>query len=278
MSDNQGSFQERNDDLDLSKLFRRALLFFKTYGRMILIASLTGLLCGFILHKSMPKYYTARLLFESNVLNNTEQSELIDSWDLLLGARNYGYLQKRMNCSAETISAIRGVQVEALAGLVDQTTNCFVLNVTLWKVDQAQNIQEALLNGMQNNEFVQQKIKTRKANLNNQIRVADGEITKLDSTKTLVESLAADEKKSDGRLILDVSGISKEKVEIGEKLALYREKEGLVGVQLVQGITTPEGPKPGWLALLAGGLVAGFLFGYAAAVLKSFLGIIKQTK
>ncbi len=278
MSDNQGSFQERNDDLDLSKLFRRAFLFFKTYARMILLASFTGLLCGFVLHKSMPKYYTARLLFESNVLNNTEQSELIDSWDLLLASRNYGYLQKQMNCTIETISAIRGVEVEALAGLVDQTTNCFVLNVSLWDVNQAQNIQEALLNGMRNNEFVRQKIQTRKANLSNQIRVADGEITRLDSTKTLVESLAADEKKSDGRLILDVSGISKQKVEIGEKLALYREKEGLVGVQLVQGIATPEGPKPGWLTLLAGGLVAGFLFGYAAAVLKSFMGIIKQTK
>jgi hypothetical protein len=278
MSDNQGSFQERNDDLDLSKLFRRAFLFFKTYGRMILIASLTGLLCGFILHKSMPKYYTARMLFESNVLNNTEQSEMIDSWDLLLGGKNYDYLQKQMGCSSETIRAIRGLQVEALAGLVDQTTNCFVLNVTLGDVNQAKNIQEALVNGMRNNEFVQQKIITRKANLANQIKVADGEITKLDSAKTVVESLAADEKKSDGRLILDVSGISKQKVEIGEKLASFREKEGLVGVQLVQGITTPEGPKPGLLTLLAGGLLAGFLIGYAAAVLKSFMAIIKQTK
>jgi hypothetical protein len=278
MTDNQGSFQERNDDLDLAKLFRRAILFFKTYGRMILIASLTGLLVGFILHKSMPKYYTARMLFESNVLNNTEQSEMIDGWDLLLGARNYGYLQQQMGCSSETIRSIKGVAVEALAGLVDQTTNCFVLNVTLSDPGQAKNIEEALVNGMRNNEFVQRKIMTRKANLSNQIKVADGEITRLDSTKTLVESLAADEKKSDGRLILDVSGISKQKVEIGEKLALYREKEGLVGVQLVQGITTPEGPKPGLLTLLAGGLLAGFLLGYAVAVVKSFLSIIKQTK
>jgi hypothetical protein len=277
MTDIQGSLQEKNDDLDLAALLGKAIRFFKTYGVLLLIASLTGLLCGFILNVSLPKYYTTRLLFESTVLNNLEQGELIDNWDMLMTAKGGSpLLAKVLNCSPETARSIWGLSSEALPNLQDGT-NVFTLEVRVGDISKLKDIQDALLWGFRNNDYVREKVALRTANLRRQIREADGEITKLDSTKNYLESLAPNEKKGNDHLILDVSNISKDKVEIGEKLATYREKLAFGnGVQLVQGATPPRGPKPGTTTLLGLGLAAGFLIGYFLALFRSLVRISKQ--
>jgi hypothetical protein len=276
MTDNQGSLQEKNDDLDLSALLSRAVRFLKTYGVLLLIASLTGLLCGFILNLSLPKYYTSRLLLESTVLNDLEQEELIDNWDILMTARGgVPLLAKALNCSPETAGSIKGLSAEALPSLQDGTY-VFTLEVRVRDISKLKEIQDALLNGFRNNDFVREKVALRTASLRQQVSEAAGEIAKLDSTKHYIESLAPDEKKGNDHLILDVSNISKEKVEIGEKLATYKEKLAFGnGVQLVQGTTPPRGPKPGTATLLCLGLAAGFLIGYFMALLKSLVHISK---
>src|ERR1700722_16767775 len=120
MTDNQGPLQEKNDDLDLLVLFGNATRFFRTYGVLLLIASFTGLLCGFILKLSFPRYYTTRMLFESTVLNDLEQEELIDNWDILITTRGgSSLLAKALNCSPETASTIKGLSAEALPILQD---------------------------------------------------------------------------------------------------------------------------------------------------------------
>jgi len=144
-------------------------------------------------------------------------------------------------------------------------------------ISQLKNIQDALLWGFRNNDYVREKVALRTASLREQVSEAAGEIAKLDSTKHYIESLTPDEKKGSDHLILDLSGISKEKVEIGEKLGTYKEKLAFGnGVQLVQGATPPRGPKPGTMTLLGLGLAAGFLFGYFLALLKSLARISKQ--
>jgi len=277
MTDNQGPLQEKNDDLDLLALLSKAIRFLKTYGVLLLIASLTGLLCGFILNLSFPKYYTSRLLMESTVLNNLEQEELIDNWDMLMSAKGgSALLAKALNCSPETAGSIKGLSSEALPSLLDGTY-VFTLEVKVRDISQLKNIQDALLWGFRNNDYVREKVALRTASLREQVSEAAGEIAKLDSTKHYIESLTPDEKKGSDHLILDLSGISKEKVEIGEKLGTYKEKLAFGnGVQLVQGATPPRGPKPGTMTLLGLGLAAGFLFGYFLALLKSLARISKQ--
>jgi hypothetical protein len=277
MTDNQGPLQEKNDDLDLVALYSMATRFLKTYGVLLLVASLAGLLCGFILNLSLPKYYTTRMLFESTVLNNTEQEELIDNWDILMTARGgTPLLAKALNCSPETAGSIKGLSAEALPNLLDGT-NVFTLEVKVSDTSRLKEIQEGLLNGFRNNDFVREKVALRNANLRQQVGEAAGEIAKLDSTKHYIESLTPDEKKGNDHLILDLSSISKDKVEIGDKLAAYKEKLAFGrGVQLVQGATPPRGPKPGTATLLGLGLAAGFLVGYFMAVLKSLARISKQ--
>jgi len=277
MTDNQGPLPEKNDDLDLLTLFSKVARFLKTYGVLLLIASLTGLLCGFVLNLSLPKYYTTRLLLESTVLNNLEQEELIDNWDILMTATGGSpLLAKALNCSPETARSIKGLSAEALPNLLDGTY-VFTLEVKVGDVSKLKDIQDALLWGFRNNDFVREKVALRTASLREEVSEAAGEIAKLDSTKHYIESLTPDEKKGNDHLILDLGSISKEKVDIGEKLAIYKERLAFgTGVQLVQSATPPRGPKPGTMTLLGLGLAAGFLAGYFMALLKSLVRISKQ--
>ena len=279
MTGNQGSLPEKDDDVDLSMLIRKSQKFFKTYGILILISSLTGLFCGFIVHIAFPKYFKTRLLMESTVLNDMEQGEVVDNWNLLL--KNIGgsqFLEKEFNCPEKTVKNILFLETESMPNLIDGTY-CFVLNLNVRDTSEVKNIQDALLYGLRNNDYVRQKVAIRKEDLERQISKADGELTKLDSARSLVESLTRGEKNGNDRLILDVSNISKEKVEIGEKLAALRERLAFgTGVQLVQGVSVPLGPKPGMLSLLGLGLIGGFLIGYFVAFVKSILRISKNLK
>jgi len=278
MTGNQGSLPEKDDDVDLSMMIRKSQKFFKTYGILILISSLTGLFCGFVVHIAFPKYYKTRLLMESTVLNNMEQGELVDNWNLLLQNNGRLFLEKQFNCSRTTLNNILSLETESMPNLIDGT-NCFVLNLSVRDPAELKNIQDALLYGLRNNDYVRQKVAIRKEDLERQISKADEELTKLDSARSLVESLTKGEKNSNDRLILDVSNISKDKVEIGEKLAALREKLAFgTGVQLVQGVSVPLGPKPGMLSLLGLGLIGGFLIGYFVAFVKSILRMSKNLK
>ncbi len=127
MTDNPGSLYEKNDDLDLGMLLKNGFRFFKTYGRLILITSVTGLFCGYILHKSLPKHYITRMVLESSLLTNMEQGELVDNWNLLLNSAGYPLLMKEFSCSRETVQSIGGLSLEALTLLTGCATNSLLL-------------------------------------------------------------------------------------------------------------------------------------------------------
>jgi hypothetical protein len=276
MTDNPGSLYEKNDDLDLGMLLKNGFRFFKRHGRLILITSATGLFCGYVLHKSLPKHYTTRMVLESSLLTNMEQNELVENWDLLLNSAGYPLLKKEFNCSQETVQSIGGLSLEALTLLTDGT-NSFALEISINDTAQLKNIQEALLTGFGNNDFVRQKVALRKENLESLIRQANGEMAKLDSTKDFIEGLTRGDRNGNDRLILDVSNISKEKLDLGEKLGGFKQKLKFSdAVQLVQGATPPKGPKPGLLTFLGLGLATGFLIGYFFAFIKGLVRSAKQ--
>jgi hypothetical protein len=273
MTDNQGSHYQKNDDLDLAVLLRKAIGFFRTYGRLILITSLAGLFCGFILNKSFPKHYMTRMVLESTLLTNSEQNELISNWDLLLNGNGYPILQKTFNCSPETIRNIGGFSLESFPALVDGT-NSFAVNVAIRDSSRLKDVQDAIVYGFGNNEYVRLKVAIRKENYQHLIDQGNREINKLDSTKNWIESFARDEKKDNDRIILDVSAVSKQRFEISEKLADFKQKLALSdAVQLIQEATPPKGPKPGTTTFLVMGLAAGFLIGYFFSLILSLIRV-----
>jgi hypothetical protein len=275
MTENRGGFDDRNDDVDLSIVVRKMVRFFTINGKLLIIASLTGLFCGIIIHVSFPKQYEAKLLMESTVLSNLEQSELIEDLGHL-ARRHNDLLQQQFNCPPAIAQNIMGLSIDQLSTTPDGVSS-FIVTVNIKDTSLLHGVQDALLNGLRNNDFVKQKVAIRMASLEKEIEQAEGEITKLDSPKVFIESLVHAEKKDNGPLIVNVADISRQKVEIAERLAGYKERLAFgKGVSLVLGYSTVYGPKPGLLTLLAAGLIAGFIIGYLVAVFRSLTRMAKQ--
>lgn len=260
--------QQRNDDLDLLVIAGNVINFLKQNAKQLALASLVGLFCGVILHFSLPKYYTSSILMESGVMSNTEAKEVVSNWNNLLRPSGYPYLMKEFNCSREAVANILNLSAEPL-NAQNEGLPGLILNVSVRDTTRLNDLQNNLLNGFKNNDYVRRRVELHRQGTIDEMKKTDDELNRLDSTKEFIMG-SVDPKKDKSPLILDISNLSKQKIDLVEKKsALVERLEFIDGMLLIQGFAATRGPKPGWLTFLTLGLVGGFLVGYVVIFLRS---------
>jgi hypothetical protein len=252
---------EKNDDLDLLLIIRNIFTFLKKNWIKLLAASFTGLFCGLILHLVFPKTYTSRLLLETNVISNTETRALVDNWNGMLTQRGYPYLMQAFGCNLDLLSNWTRMTAESL-NPQNESSTAVSIEVSVLDTSKLQDIQKSLLSGFRNNDYIRRRVEQHRQAAIDQIKQADVELTRLDSTKTYIEGAVESDKKEKSPLILDISTLSSQKVSlVGTKAALEEKLAFVDGMLLIQGFSAPKGPKPGLMLLLAIGFAAGFVLG-----------------
>jgi hypothetical protein len=104
-------------------------------------------------------------------------------------------------------------------------------------------LQKAIVYGLNNTEYVKQKVITRKENLEELIDKVTIEISKLDSIKSSIENIISNKEKNSSSLMLDVTGVNRELIDMNEKLLNYREELKFAsGVQVIQGFVPLNTP------------------------------------
>jgi len=119
---------------------------------------------------------------ESTVLTNMEQAEVVDNWNLLAKSNSH-YLAKELKCSDKTVKNILSLETGSLPSLADGT-NCFVLNLSVrdtseLKISRMHCYTECKITIMYGKKW---RYGRKTWNASQQSR---GELTKLDSTRTL---------------------------------------------------------------------------------------------
>jgi len=262
--------QNNNDDIDLFLIVANTVNFLKRNGRKLLLSALAGLFCGIILYFSLPKFYTSRLLLESDIINNTEVKTIVENWNAMLKPSGYPYLMKELSCDRATLRSTTRLAAEPINPLNEALPGC-ILNVSVRDTAVLAPLQKALLNGFKNNIYVTRKVAQHRQGTISQIKKTDEEISRLDSSKQFIEGTVESVRKEKSPLILDVTGISAQKVGLIERKAALEERlEFVEGVQLIQGFSAIQGPKPGVVSFVSVGFLAGFLI---ACVLILFQGL-----
>ena len=211
----------------------------------------------------MPRYYTARLLVQSTVLDNHNEEEILENWDGLLNRYGYAALSQTLHYPAEKLENIGSFNIELVTGPINDGVTSFVIEVETKDTAGLQDLQGAIVYGLENSEYVRQKVQIRKEGLQQQIQKAGDEVTKLDSSRKYIQSLLQGPGKGSPELIVDISKASEERVEIQEKLTGYKEKLAFVnGIQVVQDFVRTRKVKPSRSLFFLSGLLAGFLLGY----------------
>lgn len=260
---------ENRDELDLLSLVEGSISFFKTFGKIIIIFAIAGLLLGALKYSISPKEYSSTLILHSFIINNPEQLQIVRTWNELLKKKEYGILAQTFNCDPGILTKVGKISAEEIQKLyVADNSTGFSVHVLIKDIEILDELQKALVFGLQNSEYVKERIAVKKSNLNRLIQKVTNEISSLDSMKSKVENSINNRNQNQSGFILDVTGVNTQLIALHEKLYSYQEDLRFVNaVQVLQNfdkIRKPEKPK--LLSSLAFGLIAGIFIGYFIAL------------
>jgi len=225
------------DEVDLISLLERAVLYFRRFRLLFVAATITGILLGSLVYFISPKIYKSRMILHSSYLTNMEQIEIIDYWNELLKRSERGTLAQILGCNGPVMDNLVSCEAaEILKNYSATNPNGFYLDVKVKNNSILPELQKAIVNGLNNTELVKQKLATKRANYKELIDKVAIEIGKLDSTKADIERIVSNREKNSSALMLDVSGVNKQLIDMNEKLLGYQEElKFSSGVQVVQG-------------------------------------------
>ena len=261
----------QRDELDLLTLVESAISFFKSFGLTILIFSVAGILLGYLRYRVTPKEYSSTLILHSRIITNQEQLEIVKTWDDLLKRDEYEILASTFNCDPKILEKVGEISGEEIQKLyVPDNPNGFTVKVLVTDTGILDSLQTAIVYGLQNSEYVKERVALRRSDLNALIQKVTTEISALDSTKSNVENIINNKHQNQSSFIIDVSGINRQLIDLNEKLYGYLEElKFLDAVHVLQNfnkLKKPETPK--LLSSLVLGLIAGIFIGYCIALYK----------
>jgi len=236
--------QNPEDDVDLISLLERMVLFFRRFGGIFIVAAITGILLGCLVYFTSSKIYRSRMILHSSYLTNEEQIEIVDSWNELLKRNERVTLGHVLNCDESLLNDVTSMEgADILKNYSATNPNGFYIDVKVKNNSILPQLQKAILDGLNNTEFVKQKLASRKENLKELIDKLSIEIKKLDSVKSEIENIISNKERNSSTLMLDVTGVNRQLIDMNEKLLSYREELKFAsGVQVVQGLVPMNTP------------------------------------
>lgn len=226
-----------SDDIDLINIVERAFLFFRRYRILFIVAIVAGIGLGCLKYYTSGKMYKSRLILHSSFLTNLEEIEIINYWNELLKRNEYAALAQSFNCDENMLHDVVSIEgSEILKNYSASNPNGFYIDVRVRNNSVLQGLQKALVYGLNNTEYVKQRLALRKKDLETLIDKVTAEIQKLDSVKRSIETVITSREKNSTSFMLDIPGVNKEFIDMNEKLLSYREELQFTsgGIQVLQ--------------------------------------------
>jgi len=226
-----------SDDIDLINIVERAFLFFRRYRIAFVIAIVAGIALGCLRSYTSGKIYKSRLILHSSFLTNLEEIEIINYWNELLKRNEYAALAQSFNCNESILHNVLSIEAsEILKNYSASNPNGFYIDARVRNNAVLPALQKALIYGLNNTEYVKQRLSLRKKDLETLIDKVTAEIQKLDSVKKSIETVITSREKNSSSFMLDIPGVNKEFLDMNEKLLSYHEELqfSTSGIQVLQ--------------------------------------------
>jgi hypothetical protein len=272
-----GISHKQSDELDLIHLIQNAILFIRRFRFILFGCIIAGLSLGLFFYISSPKQYSTKLIVHPSFVSNQDQIEIINNWKDLLKKGGKEQLASIMNCGTAVIDKLKKIEAEEiLKTYVSNNPNGFLIHVSVTDTSVLDELQNGIIYGLNNSPFIKEKIAVRKAKNIELISTVNNEITKLNTTKNLIDSMIRARAGNAPSLLVDISQINAEWVELNEKVLGYKEDlKFLSGVQVLEDFHKGRMTRQGLLKFSFLGLAAGCFIGY---VLSLFIYIFQKLK
>ena len=269
-----------SDDIDLINIVERAFLFFRRYRIVLIIATVAGIALGCFRYYTSGKIYKSRLILHSSFLTNLEEIEIISYWNELLKRNEYKALAQSFNCDETLLHDVVSIEgSEILKNYSASNPNGFYIDARIKDNSVLPGLQKALVYGLNNTEYVKQRLSLRKKDVETLIDKVTAEIQKLDSLKKNIETVITSREKNATSFMLDIPGINREFIDMNEKLLNYREELQFSssGIQVLQSfvpLNTPVSISLRVLILL--GILLCFFIVFIFAIIHSVSERLKK--
>jgi hypothetical protein len=278
MLENQPGRVDKSDDLDLIHLAGKMFSFAASYGRLIALFAMFGILTGYALYKMAPRQYESTLLLHSSTLTNTEQINIIENWNALLKAGEYTALAERLHCDPDMLKKVSKITAAEIQKLyMPNNPNAFVVTVLVKDNAVLDSLSSGIVYGFENNDYIKAKLASKRSNLSALINTVKIEINDLDSTKKNIESsISKNSRYPASSFIVDISTINGQVINLNEKLLAYQDELKFChAVEIFHKFDTFERPvSPKFFKSLSLGFIGGFAIGY---ILSLYLYLHKRS-
>jgi len=265
-----------SDDIDLINIVERAFLFFRRYRVVFIIAIMVGIALGCLRYFTSGKIYKSRLILHSSFLTNLEEIEIITYWNELLKRDEYKALAQSFNCDESLLHEVVSIEgSEILKNYSASNPNGFYIDARIKNNAILPGLQKALVYGLNNTEYVKQRLSLRKKDVETLIDKVTVEIQKLDSLKKSIETVITSNEKNATSLIFNIPGVNKEFIDMNEKLLNYREELQFSssGIQVLQSFVPLNTPVSISLKVM---ILLGILFCLFIAVISTIVHSVSQ--
>ena len=244
-------------EMDLTEILKSLIAYFRRNRAIFLVSCGMGLVIAALIYKLSPRVYTSRLVLESTVLNVHEQAEIVSNWDEQLNTRGYPILARIFNCDLGLVSQVSELKVETV-GLPMEGNAAFALIIETQDTLGLPAMQDALVYAFKSNDYSRQRVAIRTQNLKDEIAKAEQQLNALDSAHQIVDDFKNGVKSGSSQLMLDVSTIPEQRLNIQEKLAGYKERLAFVNdIQVLQPFLRPKKARPILILFGVVGLLGG---------------------
>jgi hypothetical protein len=244
MNGNSINTGTQSDDIDLIALLERTILFLKKYKWLFVAAIVIGLLAGYTRYRSLPVYYKSRLILQSVILSNQNNIQIVGYWNMLFKSRQYADLAEIFNCKKDILDKVKDIKAAEIQKIFTPTNpNGFIVDVLVTDISILGELQQGIVYGFENSESVKDILITKRLRLNELIAKTSIEVNRLDSTKRIIDNILSGKKGSYSPIIVDASGVSRQLIEMNEKLLSYRgELKFTTAVQVLQSFSKFKSP------------------------------------
>jgi hypothetical protein len=213
------------------------------------------------------------MFLEPVTLNKQQNFQIVNNWAELLRRGDHDALAEKFKCNKEVLDKVNSITAEEIPKANPQISTGFIVRVSVRDTVSLNKLQQAILNGFENNEYVVERLISKRQNLNQLVAKVGFELQKLDSLKTSIEAGAFKAQKGAASFMLDISQINSQIIGLMEKKVAYIEElkftEAVHVLQSFQRFGKPDQPK--LRAFLVLGLSCGLIIGLLASFYKIFL-------
>jgi hypothetical protein len=270
--------QTSSDDIDLLNLIERAVAFFKKYRWLFIVAIIVGLVLGYLKYLSKPKIYSSRMLLHSYTLTNPENIQIVKEWQDLLRADPL-QLAAVFNIPVNELVKLKRIKADEIQKVfTPNNPNGFIVQVYVTDNSILDTLEKGIVHGFATSGYVSERLKSRIDKFTELVAKTSGEIARLDSTKTMIESLIEGKRSSNSSVIIDGATINRQLIELNEKLLHFKEELKFShGAEVLQGFSKyPRPIGPNLYVWLFIGLASSLCIAYIYALIDSINKRLKE--